>query len=253
MLHELHIAGLGVIDDIDLELHPGLTVLTGETGTGKTMVTSGLSLALGGKASAQQVRSGAGAARVQTRFDVVAGLEDWAEDGELVLARTVRADGKGGARIGGQIATVRALADVGARLAEVHGQHQSLRLLEPATQTAFLDRYAGAAHLEELGRCRVEAARLRAAVTALETLRADARDRAREVDLLGYQVREIEEAEPRAEETQALETEVARLGRRRTSAGLGRRGGRGAGGRARRGRPARGGPTRARGGRRPQP
>jgi DNA repair protein RecN (Recombination protein N) len=212
VLLELHIAGLGVIGDLDLELRPGLTVVTGETGTGKTMVATGLSLALGGRAGAHVVREGADAARVQARFEMIDDADDWAEDGELVLARTMRADGRGSARIGGQIATVRALAELGARLAEVHGQHQSLRLLEPATQTAFLDRFAGQEHGEWVARWRAEAARLRAARAALAALREDARDRAREQDLVAYQVREIEEVAPAIGETAALESEASRLG-----------------------------------------
>ena len=139
-------------------------------------------------------------------------LEEWAEDGDLVLARTVRVDGKGGARLGGHFATVRALGELGARLAEVHGQHQCLRLLEPSTQTAFLDRFQGGEHL---GRSRAAASRPGAcgrSRSPLEALRRDARDRARELDLLAYQVREIEEADPGSGETPALETEAARLG-----------------------------------------
>jgi len=119
VLRELHISGLGVIDDLDLEVHPGLTVLTGETGAGKTMVTVGLSLALGARGSASLVRSGAKTARVQARFDAPADAGEWAEDGEVVLARTVGADGKSSARVGGQIATASALADLGAALVEV--------------------------------------------------------------------------------------------------------------------------------------
>ncbi|MGZ4131302.1 MAG: AAA family ATPase, partial [Actinomycetota bacterium] len=113
MLRQLHIAGLGVIDDLDLELHDGLNVLTGETGAGKTMVTVGLALALGARGSGGLVRDGASAARVQARFDDLADrtafpeawADAWAEDGELVLARTVGVDGKSSARIGGQLAT----------------------------------------------------------------------------------------------------------------------------------------------------
>ena len=93
VLRELHITDLGVIEDLDLELHEGLNVLTGETGTGKTMVTVGLALAIGGRANASLVRTGAKAAKVQVRFDS-AGDEEWSEDGELVLARTVSAEGK---------------------------------------------------------------------------------------------------------------------------------------------------------------
>src|SRR5256885_9203748 len=109
MLRELHITGLGVIEDLDLELHPGLNVLTGETGAGKTMVTVGLTLALGGRATASLVRPGASAAKVQARFDAPASSGEWAEDGEVILARTVGADGRGSARVGGQIATASAL------------------------------------------------------------------------------------------------------------------------------------------------
>jgi DNA repair protein RecN (Recombination protein N) len=212
VLRELHIAGLGVIEDLTLEPHPGLTVLSGETGAGKTLVASGLSLALGARANAQHVRSGSSAARIQARFDAVPEAEAWVEEGEVVLDRTVRADGRSSARIGGQIATVRALGDLGQRLAEVHGQHQSLRLLEPATQTGFLDRFAGADHLQAVERCRRESLAVRALREELAGVAADARDRARELDLLAHQIREISEVEPMPSETPTLELEAARLG-----------------------------------------
>ena len=128
MLRELHISGLGVIDDLDLDLHPGLNVLTGETGAGKTMVTVGLALALGVRADSSLVRSGAKAARVQARFDTTQHAADWAEDGEILLARSVSVDGKSAARVGGQLATASTLADLGASMVEVHGQHQAQRL-----------------------------------------------------------------------------------------------------------------------------
>jgi len=211
VLRELHISGLGVIDDLDLEVHPGLTVLTGETGAGKTMVTVGLSLALGARGSASLVREGARAARVQARFDAPADAGEWAEDDEVVLARTVGADGKSAARIGGQIATASALAGLGGSLVEVHGQHQAQRLLATSTQTAFLDRFAGDAHLVALAGYREVFDRLRDARLATERLREAARDRERELDLLAYQVREIESIAPRPGESEALEAEEARL------------------------------------------
>ncbi|MGZ4149265.1 MAG: AAA family ATPase, partial [Actinomycetota bacterium] len=217
MLRELHITGLGVIDDLDLELHRGLNVLTGETGAGKTMITVGLSLAAGARASAHLVRPGSKAARVQARFDAppaAGGLPDegWAEDGEVVLARTVGADGKSGARIGGQLATASALASLGAHLVELHGQHQTLGLLDTATQTAFLDRFAGAAHEADVASCGDAArARTRARV-ALAELESAVRERERELDLLAYQVREIEAVGPSATETETLEAEEAGLG-----------------------------------------
>jgi DNA repair protein RecN (Recombination protein N) len=214
VLHELHIAGLGVIEDLDLELHPGLNVLTGETGAGKTMITVGLSLALGARAAAGAVRDGARAAHVQARFDVppeVEAAREWEEEGEILLSRTIPASGKGSARAGGQLVTASALAALGHHLVEVHGQHHAQRLLSPATQTAFLDRFAGSRHLSAVGAYRETFQELRAARAALEELRGTARDRERELDLLAYQVREIEAVAPRAGESEALEAEERRL------------------------------------------
>jgi DNA repair protein RecN (Recombination protein N) len=211
VLRELHLSGLGVIDDLDLELHPGLNVLTGETGAGKTMVTIGLSLVIGARASAGLVRSGAKAARVQARFDAPGDGSVWAEDGEVILARTVGADGKSGARIGGQLTTASALAEVGTRLLEVNGQHGSLRLLQPGVQTALLDRAVGDPHVLDVAALRASFSRLREVRRSLDELRRAARDRERELDLLAYQVREIEAAGPRPGEMRELEAEEARL------------------------------------------
>ena len=211
MLRELHISGLGVIDDLDLELHPGLNVLTGETGAGKTLVTVGLSLALGGRATASLVRPGAVAAKVQARFDAPAASGEWAEDGEVILARAVGADGRGSARVGGQIATASALQALGADLVEVHGQHQAQRLLSPGVQTGFLDRFAGDEHLVALATYREAFDELRTARADLDELSSAAREREREVDLLAYQVREIGSVSPRVGESEDLEAEEARL------------------------------------------
>ena len=222
MLRELHISGLGVIRDLDLELTEGLTVLTGETGTGKTMLTVGLALAGGARGGAHLVGPGAKAARVQARFEVPDGWVsnpvgsddvsvDWVEDGEVILARSVGADGKSSARIGGQLTTASALSDVSARLIEIHGQHGSLRLLDPSTQTAFLDRYAGAQHLAAVASYAESYQRATAARRALRRLEDDARDRERELDLLRYQVEEIRSVAPEAGETDALRSEENRL------------------------------------------
>jgi DNA repair protein RecN (Recombination protein N) len=211
VLRELHISGLGVIEDLDLELHAGLNVLTGETGAGKTMVTVGLSLALGARADSSLVRDGAKVARVQARFDATLDAADWAEDGEVVLARSVSADGKSTARVGGQLATASTLADLGNSFVEVHGQHQAQRLLSSVTQTGFLDRSAGEPHLASLASFRDTWDRWRNARTALDALAAASRERERELDLLAYQVREIESVDPRDGETERLTSEEARL------------------------------------------
>jgi DNA repair protein RecN (Recombination protein N) len=219
VLRELRITGLGVIDDLDLELHPGLNVLTGETGTGKTMVTVGLSLALGARGAASLVRQGAPAARIQARFDAPhdadqsadQDAEDWAEDGEVILARSISADGKSSARIGGQLATASALGRLGAALVELHGQHQAQRLIDPAQQTAFLDRFAGDRHLVALAAYRETYEALRGVRATLEELRGAARDRERELDLLAYQVNEIEGVGPEPDESLRLAADEARL------------------------------------------
>src|SRR4051812_8356652 len=213
VLLELHIAGLGVIDDLDLELHPGLNVLTGETGAGKTMVTVGIALTLGGRGSASLVREGAGRARVEARFRSpgTPATTEWTEDGELVLARTVASDGRGSARIGGQIVPVSALAGLAPDLVEVHGQGQAQRLLAPAEQTGFLDRFAGGSHVEEVERHRDVFERLRRVRRRLDELDREERDREREKDLLAYQVREIETASIAPGETESLRAEESRL------------------------------------------
>jgi DNA repair protein RecN (Recombination protein N) len=211
VLRELHISGLGVIADLELELAPGLNVLTGETGAGKTMVTVGLLLALGERGSASLVREGATAARVQARFDAVDDAAEWAEDGEVILARSIARDGRSTARIGGQLATASALAELGAGLVEHHGQGQTQRLLSPLAQTAFLDRFAGEEHLVAVGEYREAHDRLRASRLELDALREAARGRERELDLLAYQVREIEAVDPQEGETEALTAEEGRL------------------------------------------
>ena len=213
MLRELHISGLGVIEDLDLELHPGLNVLTGETGTGKTMVTVGLQLALGRRGGTSLVRAGAPAAKVQARFDAppAAASAGWAEDGEVLLARTVTAEGRSTARVSGQLAPVSALAELAGDLVEVHGQHEGQRLLSTVAQTRFLDRYAGKEHLDAVEALRVEHGRLRDAQATLAELDERERDRERQMDLLAYQAREIETAAPRPGETDELKLEAARL------------------------------------------
>jgi DNA repair protein RecN (Recombination protein N) len=220
VLRELHISGLGIIDDLDLQLTPGLTVLTGETGAGKTMLTVGLSLAAGARASAQLVGVDATAARVQARFDApprwsseadAEARQGWVEDGEVILSRSIGSDGKSSARIGGQLTTASALADLGAELIEIHGQHGSLRLLEAGTQTGFLDRFAGRDHLQTLQIYTDTYKLLETRRRSLHKLEDDVRDREREIDLLRYQVNEIRAVDPHRGETNALQAEEARL------------------------------------------
>src|SRR5205809_6476332 len=146
------------------------------------MVTLGLALALGGRASGARVRRGTGRARVEARFSApgTPGAREWAEDGEVVVARSVAEDGKSAARVGGQIVPVSALAAVGPELVEVHGQNQHQRLLSPATQTELLDRFAGAQHADAVHTYRGVFERMRRARLRLEELERESRARERE-------------------------------------------------------------------------
>jgi DNA repair protein RecN (Recombination protein N) len=232
VLEELHVSGLGVIEDGTLVFAPGLNVLTGETGAGKTLIAVALSLALGTKASADLVRAGSGGSSVEARFrlepraeselaaEPVDGPGDepaevdpaaWIEDGELILARTVREDGRSAGRVGGRIAPISTLAAIGSRVVEIHGQNQAEPLLRPATQLAFLDRYVGPEHAAAVGEHRAAFRMLRSAQARLDALDRASREREREKDLLAYQVREIETADVRPGELASLGEEEARL------------------------------------------
>jgi DNA repair protein RecN (Recombination protein N) len=213
MLRELHIADLGVIADVDLAFHPGLNVLTGETGAGKTMVAVALGLAVGTRASSALVREGARAARVQARFDTTAAArrDGWADDDWLVLARAIDADGRSSARAGGQLAPVSVLEHLGHELVEMHGQHGSTLLRSSAAQTAFVDRFAG---IEQVRRREEHArthARLLEAERALDELDGAERDRIREAEVLAFQIAEIEAVGPHPGELALVEAEAVRL------------------------------------------
>src|SRR6266545_2555496 len=152
MLGELRIRDLGVIDDARLEVSPGLNVLTGETGAGKTMVVDALALLLGERADPGAVRAGRAAALVEGRLatdddgQVAAALAAAGaaeEEGEVVVARQALAEGRSRAQLQGRMATVAAIAEVVRPLVEIHGQHEFQRLLRPAVQRELLDRFAG--------------------------------------------------------------------------------------------------------------
>ena len=182
MLVELAVRDLGVIADLSLVLPPGMIALTGETGAGKTLVVTAIELLVGGRADASVVRPGAEEARVEGRFDI---------DGEeIVLARVVPADGRSRAYVNGRLAPVSQLAELGATLVDLHGQHAHQSLLAPATQRAALDAFG---HVD-LGPLRAARARLTEIDAALAALGGDERARAREIDLLRFQVGELDAA-----------------------------------------------------------
>ncbi|MEN9805247.1 MAG: repair protein RecN [Actinomycetota bacterium] len=180
MLVELHIEDLGVIDRLDLVLGAGLVAVTGETGAGKTMIVEAVNLLVGGRADAARVRAGATEARVEGRF--VIGDDEW------VLARVVPVDGRSRAYVNGRLATVGQLVEIGERLVDVHGQHAHQSLLTTSVQRAALDEFAGV-DLESLRSAR---ARLTEIDASLAALGGDERLRARDIELLRYQIDEID-------------------------------------------------------------
>ena len=189
MLSELRVTDLGVIESASLLLGPGLTAVTGETGAGKTMIVGAIELLMGGRADPSMVRAGADEAVVEGRF-VFDGLAGLGEPGELVVRRVVPRDGRSRAYLDGTLATASALAERGADLVDLHGQHAHQSLLAGPVQRAALDRFGG-----------VDCTPLEAAVAEvaaideeLAAMGGDERARAREIDLLRFQVAELDEA-----------------------------------------------------------
>ena len=182
MLVELHIENLGVIEDVRITLSGGLTTVTGETGAGKTMIVEAISLLVGARADATVVRTGCEEARVEGRFVV--------GDDEMILARVVPKDGRSRAYINGRLATVSQLEELGVSLVDMHGQHDHQGLLSVQSQRDALDEFAGV-DLTDLRLAREQLTELDALLAALG---GDERARAREIDLLRFQVREIDGA-----------------------------------------------------------
>ncbi|KUP95264.1 DNA repair protein RecN [Thermobifida cellulosilytica] len=220
MLEEVRIQGLGVIDDAVLELSPGFTVVTGETGAGKTMVVTGLGLLFGGRADPQRVRPGASRAVVEGRLTVdpdsrVARRVEEAggelDEGTLIISRSVSAEGRSRASLGGRSVPVSLLAYLADDLVAVHGQSDQQRLLRTDRQRAALDRYAGDALNATLGAYTAAYRKHQEVEAELTELTTRARERAQEADLLRFGVEEIAAAELRPGEDEELLAEETRL------------------------------------------
>ncbi|MFY1694250.1 MULTISPECIES: DNA repair protein RecN [unclassified Solwaraspora] len=223
MLEELRITGLGVIEDTTLPLTRGMNVITGETGAGKTMVVTGLGLLFGGRADAGRVRADPGRAIVEGRLRLVgatgavvhgrivdAGAEP-DDDGVLLLTRTVTAEGRSRAHVGGRSMPVSVLGEIGDQVVAVHGQSDQLRLLRPAEQRAALDRFAGAEHEKLLDTMREVHGRWRQVSDDLADRRRNARERNQEADLLRLGLDEITRVDPQPGEEAELKAEAQRL------------------------------------------
>ena len=221
MLLELGIRDFAIIDEIRLRLEPGFNALTGETGAGKSILIDALGAVLGDRIGPDVVRTGAKAARVEAVFDLDVvrhrpGFRELADElgidldeGVLILAREIQAGGRSLARINGATTTAGALGRIGAFLVDVHGQSDHLSLLRPDAQLDMLDRYAG---LIETRHDLSDAVReLIATRRQIGQIERSSRDREQRVDLLRFQIAEIDEAGLTPGEDAGLEGERARL------------------------------------------
>ncbi len=220
MFDEIRICGLGSITEAVLELHPGLTVLSGETGAGKSSVVRAFGLLAGGRADVAQIRSGCSSAAVEARLEVapdgpvaarVHELGGELDGGSLLIARTVAVDGRSRAFVGGRAVPVGLLAELVGGLLALHGQSSQLQLRAAGAQRALLDRFAGPPVLEPLQAYRAARDRWAEARREQVELRAQEADRAREVELLRLGLAEIERVAPVEQEDQSLDRELSRL------------------------------------------
>ena len=199
MLAQLYIENIAVIEKCSIDFQKGFNILTGETGAGKSIVIDAINAVLGGRASREIVRSGAKAASVSALFTgvqagTVACLEELGlapdEDGNLLLQREIRAEGKTTCRINGRPATVAMLREVGVTLLSILGQHESYELLSPEQHVEYVDSFGG---LEDLRQQYGQVyARLRAVKKEWDSLLMDENQKARRMDLLRYQIEELE-------------------------------------------------------------
>jgi DNA repair protein RecN (Recombination protein N) len=226
VIESLRIRGLGVIDDAVITFGPGLTAITGETGAGKTMVLTGLSLLAGGKADAQVVRHGSDRAEVDGEWSLVekdsltvlnrlseAGAEIDIEQGraQVLLARAVSGEGRSRAFAGGRTVPVTLLQEVAGDLVAVHGQSEQLRLRQSGKQRELLDRYAGAAAAKLLADYQSAFTNWRQVRAEVQELTGQRENRAREAAMLAIGIAEIEAVAPLPGEDFDLDRQSALL------------------------------------------
>ena len=214
MLQLLAVENYAVVERLRVRFHPGLNLLTGETGSGKSIVVDALGLLLGGRASADMIRTGEPQARVAGVFDVrdnaairkllePAGLET--EDGELLIEREILASGKSRAFVGSRPVAASLLRELAPCLADIHGQHEQQLLFSPDAQRDLLDAFAGNAELVE--QTAETYRRWRAAEAELRELESSEQEKLRALDLWTFQRQEIESAAIEPDEDVALERE----------------------------------------------
>lgn len=221
MLKELSIRNLAIIDSLELSFAPGFNVFTGETGAGKSIILDAVSLVVGAKSDPTMVREGTDRASIEAVFAlnqedaVLSGLLereeliDDSESDELTITREIRAGGRSVARVNGHTVNVGILREIGQRLLDIHGQSDHLSLLDPASHTGLVDRFAGNRAL--LQQYREQLRRYRAVLNQLNALNKSEEEQLRQRDMLNYQIQELKSAALKEEEEETLTQERDRL------------------------------------------
>ena len=194
MLRLLRIRNLAVIEAVEVEFEPGFNVLTGETGAGKSIIVEAVGLLLGARASADLVRTGESQATIEAIFDT--------DGSEILIRREVSSSGRSRSFVNGDLATASSLRDLSSRLVEIHGQHEHQTLLDPLSHLPLLDGYAGLGGLAE----RVSSSwrAMRQLRDQLDRSRMDGREKSARLELLAFQLNEIEKVRPIAGEDEEL-------------------------------------------------
>lgn len=224
MLLELRIQNLALIERAEVQFGPGLNVLTGETGAGKSILIHALGLLVGERSTSDQVgkheENGVRRARVEGAFDLSRApmaqqfLRDNdfpSEENELVIAREVSSDGRSRVRINGQLASAATLRELGGLLVDVHGQHDHQLLLKPETHLQFLDQFGDAAHQKLRENTKIEYSNWKTAQRRLQELSSNEQNRAQRLDMLSFQAQEIDALNPQDGEDDELQDERSRL------------------------------------------
>lgn len=228
MIEEINISNLGVIAETSVALGPGFSVITGETGAGKTMVVTALGLLLGDRADAAIVRTGAGSSNVNGRIllssvsEIARELEDAGVDlenhvtdqgqtSELILGRSVSAEGRSKASVSGRAVPSGMLSEIAEKLVVIHGQADQQRLRSVTAQRDTVDRFGGAALAEAKKSYQSVFKELREASAKLEEIESNAESRRREAELLREDIAELQQIDPKPGEYESLQADAARL------------------------------------------
>ncbi|MBR0136211.1 MAG: DNA repair protein RecN [Clostridia bacterium] len=227
MLSRLIISNIALIDELDVELSPGFNVLTGETGAGKSIIIDSVGLILGERGSRELISTGKQKARVEAFFDLSGlsanpsdendlfskldelGIE--LMDGELIIVREITAAGKSLCRVNGEIVSLNILREITGRLVDVHGQHEHQSLLEPKRHIDILDAFAGSTAAVMLSEIKAVLEEYRAIENRLNAGFVSEAERERRLDILAYQLNEIDSASPITGEEETIEEELKLL------------------------------------------